>query len=196
MSYGAYDGLASRLVPRYGFIPGTQPIRLHQLDDADHRRGLDRIPHLGNVGGRICTTVRQRAEVTDISTFVQQGKLEHGLFSIHFHSHQLPPHQAIAFEDEAAWLILGVILEMRVSRSETRTSFRGLKYRSYYAKVVVNCQSQNAWYLWLSYFGIPLWKGEAIGREDYVEGKAPVLLKDIPGQPYKRIINAACKSKS
>lgn len=89
-----------------------------------------------------------------------------------------------------------VMLDLRVSRDQVRTSFKGLKYRSYYAKVVVNCQSQNAWYLWLSYFGLPLWKGQTIGREEYVEGKAPVLFKDIPGQPYKRMINAACRVRS
>lgn len=88
------------------------------------------------------------------------------------------------------------MLDLRVSRNEIRTSFKGLKYRSYYAKVIVNCESRNAWYLWLSYFDLPLWKGQPIGREEYSEGKAPVLFKDIPGQPYKRLIGAACKSKN
>lgn len=86
-----------------------------------------------------------------------------------------------------------VMLDLRVSRDRPRTSFQGQKYRSYYAKVVVHCPSQTAWYLSLSYYGLPLWKGEVVGREDYAEGKAPVLFKDVPGEPYKRMIAAACK---
>ena len=86
-----------------------------------------------------------------------------------------------------------VVLDLRVSRDQQRTSFRGQKYRSYYAKAVVNCATQKAWYLWLSYYAQPQWGGEVVGREEYVEGQAPVLFKDIPGESYKRMISAACK---
>lgn len=86
-----------------------------------------------------------------------------------------------------------VVLDLRVSRDRVRTSFRGQKYRSYYAKAVVNCSTQKAWYLWLSYYGEPSWAGQTVGREEYREGEAPVLFKDVPGQPYKRLIAAACR---
>lgn len=89
-----------------------------------------------------------------------------------------------------------VMLDLRVSRDQVRTSFRGQKYRSYYAKAVINCSSQKAWYLWLSYYAQPQWKGAAIGREEYAEGEAPVLFKDVPGESYKRMISAACKVRS
>lgn len=86
-----------------------------------------------------------------------------------------------------------VVLDLRVSRDRVRTSFRGQKYRSYYAKAVVNCSTQKAWYLWLSYYAEPSWAGQTVGREEYREGEAPVLFKDVPGQPYKRLIAAACR---
>ena len=40
-----------------------------------------------------------------------------------------------------------VLLDLRVSRDRERTSFRGQKYRSYYAKAVVDCTARRAWYL-------------------------------------------------
>ncbi len=88
-----------------------------------------------------------------------------------------------------------VLLDLRVSRSHQRTSFRGQKYRSYVAKVSVDCTAQKAWYLWLSYHAGPQWQGPAIAKENYEEGQAPVLFKDVPGQPYKRLIQAACKAR-
>ena len=86
-----------------------------------------------------------------------------------------------------------VVLDLRVSRDRVRTSFRGQKYRSYYAKAVVNCSTQKAWYLWLNYYGEPVWAGQTLAREEYREGEAAVLFKDVPGQPYKRMISAACR---
>lgn len=86
-----------------------------------------------------------------------------------------------------------VMLQLRVSRDTLRTSFRGQKYRSYDAQVVINCNSRKAWYLWLSYYAEPRWSGPAVGREDYTEGQAPVLFRGMPGEPYKRMISAACK---
>ncbi len=86
-----------------------------------------------------------------------------------------------------------VVLDLRVSRDRVRTSFRGQRYRSYYAKAVVNCSTQKAWYLWLNYYGEPVWAGQTVGREEYREGEAAVLFKDVPGQPYKRMISAACR---
>lgn len=88
-----------------------------------------------------------------------------------------------------------VLLDLRVSRSHQRTSFRGQKYRSYEAKISVDCTAQKAWYLWLSYHAEPQWQGPEIAKENYEEGQAPVLFKDVPGQPYKRLIKAACKAR-
>lgn len=89
-----------------------------------------------------------------------------------------------------------VMLELRVSRDRNRTSFRGQPYRSYYAKVVVDCSTRKAWYLWLSYHALPVWKGPAVAREEYKEGEAPVLFKDMAKEWSQRLISAACKTRS
>ena len=86
-----------------------------------------------------------------------------------------------------------VMMDVRVSRGEERTSFRGQKYRSYYARATINCDTRKAWYLWLDYHTQPRWTGPVVGREEYAEGEAPVLFKDVPGEPYRRMISAACK---
>ena len=86
-----------------------------------------------------------------------------------------------------------VLLDLRVSRDRTRTSFNGQRYRSYYAKVAVHCATRTAWYLALSYYGLPHWQGEVLGREEHAPEKAPVLFKDVPGEPYKGMISAACR---
>lgn len=88
-----------------------------------------------------------------------------------------------------------VLLDLRVSRDTVRTSFNGQRYRSYYAKVVVHCTDRTAWYLSLSYYGLPQWEGKVLSREQHAPGSAPVLLKDVPGEPYKGMIAAACRSR-
>lgn len=89
-----------------------------------------------------------------------------------------------------------VLFQLRVSRDRIRTSFRGHRYRSYYAKVEVHCPSKTAWYLSLTYYVQPHWKGKIIGHEEFVEGEAPVLFKDIVGEPYKAMISSACKIRA
>ena len=108
----------------------------------------------------------------------------------------VPQTDLIEVRPEPTGMGQRVLLDVRVSRSEERSSFKGLRYRSYTAKVAVNCGTSKAWYLWLSYHTLPLWKGEPIGREEYAEGEAPVLFRDVPGEPYKSLIAAACKSQA
>ena len=86
-----------------------------------------------------------------------------------------------------------VLLDLRVSRDQQRTSFRGQKYRSYYAKVVVDCPAQRAWYSRLSYYAQPIWTGEVIAKEQYKEGEAEVLFKDMASEWSQRMVSAACK---
>lgn len=86
-----------------------------------------------------------------------------------------------------------VLLDLRVSRDRERTSFGGRKYRSYYAKVVVDCPARRAWYLRLSYYAQPIWTGEVIAKEQYKEGEAEVLFKDMSSEWSQRMVTAACK---
>lgn len=86
-----------------------------------------------------------------------------------------------------------VVLDLRVSRDRVRTSFRGQKYRSYYAKAVVDCTARRAWYLHLSYYAQPHWAGDVIAKEEYKEGEAEVLFKDMASEWSQRMVSAACK---
>lgn len=72
---------------------------------------------------------------------------------------QEPHKNLIEVRPEPVGIDQRVMLDLRVSRDQMRTSFRGQKYRSYYAKAVVNCSNAKAWYLWLSYYAQPRWAG-------------------------------------
>ncbi len=86
-----------------------------------------------------------------------------------------------------------VLLDLRVSRDQMRTSFRGKTYRSYYAKVVVDCTARRAWYLQLTYYALPLWVGAVTAQERYVEGEAEVLFRDMSTEWSQRVVTAACR---
>ena len=110
------------------------------------------------------------------------------------HGDRQEPHKnLIEVRPEPVGLDRRVMMDVRVSRGEERTSFRGQKYRSYYARATINCATQKAWYRWLNYHAQPQWAGPVIAREEYTEGEAPVLFKDVQGEPYRRMISAACK---
>lgn len=89
-----------------------------------------------------------------------------------------------------------VLLDLRVSRDQMRTSFRGQKYRSYYAKVVVDCAAHRAWYLQLTYYALPLWVGAVTGQERYREGEAEVLFRDMASDWSRRMVSAACRVRN
>lgn len=86
-----------------------------------------------------------------------------------------------------------VLLDLRVSRDQMRTSFRGKTYRSYYAKVVVDCTARRAWYLQLTYYALPLWVGAVTAQERYTEGEAEVLFRDMSTEWSQRVVSAACR---
>lgn len=51
-------------------------------------------------------------------------------------------------------------MTIRVSRSAVRTSWEGVTYRSYSAKVVFDCANTTARYSSLSFYMQPFWKGD------------------------------------
>ncbi|MNW07101.1 hypothetical protein D3C71_2036400 [compost metagenome] len=61
---------------------------------------------------------------------------------------------------------------------------------------MVDCPSRKAWYLWLAYYAQPEWAGPSVGREEYKEGEAPVLFKDMSSEWSRRMISAACKVRN
>lgn len=94
-------------------------------------------------------------------------------------------------QDEAQQLVV----LLRVSRKEMRTSFKGNRYRSYLGKVAIDCGAQKGWYLANRYYQQPRWAGAVTAEETFKPGEAPVAFKDMPGEAARKIVQAACKVK-
>lgn len=94
----------------------------------------------------------------------------------------------------AAWSTQ-ITLEVRVSRKQMRTSFKGHRYRSYTALTAFDCGAKKGWYLSNQYYQEPLWRGPITGREEFQQGEAPVAFKDVPGDTAAKLVTAACRPR-
>ncbi|MGE0332179.1 MAG: surface-adhesin E family protein [Ramlibacter sp.] len=87
----------------------------------------------------------------------------------------------------------GRIMNIRVSRSAQRTSWDGVPYRSYNARVMFNCTEGKAYYLSLTFYNQPLWQGASHRTSTYTpDNPRPMLFLDVEPNPTQRIIKAAC----
>jgi hypothetical protein len=84
------------------------------------------------------------------------------------------------------------VMHVRVSRSTQRHNWEGVAYRSYASEVVFDCRARRAHYRRASFYGEPLWRGEAHTRTDYTNDPKPMLFKDMAPNPTQRIVRAAC----
>lgn len=85
------------------------------------------------------------------------------------------------------------IMGVRVSRAAPRTSWDGVPYRSYDARVLFDCTEGKAYYLSLSFYRQPLWKGVSHKTSTYTrDNPRPMLFLDVEPNPTQRIIKAAC----
>ncbi|MBC7604755.1 MAG: hypothetical protein H7255_19130 [Ramlibacter sp.] len=84
-------------------------------------------------------------------------------------------------------------MKVRVSRSNQRTSWDGIPYRSYESVVSFDCQNRTARYLTIHYFEKPLWEGQSYRTGDYSRGVPRFMaFRDVEPNPNVRIVNAAC----
>jgi hypothetical protein len=84
-------------------------------------------------------------------------------------------------------------MRLRVNRSEQRTSWDGVPYRSYEARVLFDCPRKSAKYLSIAYHSEPQWRGTPYRNVDYTKGPVrPMLFKDVEPNPTARIVRAAC----
>lgn len=82
---------------------------------------------------------------------------------------------------------------VRVNRSEQRTSWDGIPYRSYTAKVRFDCKILTAQYLSIEFHAQPLWVGDKTGPVDYTSGpKRMMRFMDMQPNPSATIVRAAC----
>lgn len=86
-------------------------------------------------------------------------------------------------------------MNVRVSRSAQRTSWEGVKYRSYESRVVFDCTNNTARYTMLSFYLLPLWRGESHKTSTYGP-ETPRLMefRDVLPNPTLRIMRAACNT--
>jgi hypothetical protein len=88
-------------------------------------------------------------------------------------------------------------MQIRVNRSEMRTSWDGVPYRSFTAAVEFDCTKRSARYLSLVYFMEPAWRGTSHETSVYTrERYRPVAFRQIHPNPTLRMVRAACDSKS
>ncbi|MBG9387715.1 surface-adhesin E family protein [Caenimonas aquaedulcis] len=84
-------------------------------------------------------------------------------------------------------------LQVRVSRSANRTSWDGVPYRSYDARVVFDCAQRTARYERIDYYQVPFWKGKPERTVSYVKGEPRMMqFREVEPNPNARIISAAC----
>ena len=85
------------------------------------------------------------------------------------------------------------VMSIRVSRSTQRTSWDGVPYRSYNARVLFNCTEGKAYYLSLTFYNQPLWRGVSHKTSTYTrDNPRPMLFLDVEPNPTQRIVKAAC----
>ncbi|TWO68401.1 hypothetical protein FN976_22460 [Caenimonas sedimenti] len=85
------------------------------------------------------------------------------------------------------------VMRIRVSRATERRNWEGVPYRSYVARVLIDCKERKARYLQGEFHLQPLWRGTPHTITDY--SKPPVrqmLFLDAQPNPTQRIIRAAC----
>jgi hypothetical protein len=88
------------------------------------------------------------------------------------------------------------IVKLRLSLAQTRTTRDGIPFRSFDAKVDVDCAARNARYVSATYFGQPNFVGEPIAVRHFApDDVRPMTLGNAPRELAARTINAACSVK-
>ncbi|MGB4115999.1 MAG: hypothetical protein WBK51_05590 [Polaromonas sp.] len=88
-------------------------------------------------------------------------------------------------------------LHIRVNRSNLRTSWDGVSYRSYTAMVLVNCSAKTARYQSLVFYMQPIWSDASHKTSVYSDSVVrPMLFRSMEPNPTERIIRAACSVAS
>lgn len=82
-------------------------------------------------------------------------------------------------------------LNIRVNRLKTRRNWHGVTYRSYEAKVLINCNQRHGEYLSLRTYSQALWMGETQELK-YDAPLPPMRFIGIEPNPTDRIVRAAC----
>lgn len=84
-------------------------------------------------------------------------------------------------------------LQVRVSRSTTRTSTDGVAFRSFQGVAEVNCEKKTARYTSATFYSQPHFAGPPVTTLSYQRNQVrPVAFRQIDGDYAHRLIRAAC----
>jgi hypothetical protein len=85
------------------------------------------------------------------------------------------------------------IVHLRLSLAQDRTTRDGIVFRSFDARVNVDCAARNARYVSATYFGQPNFVGEPIAVRHFADDDVrPMTLGNAPRDLAGRTVNAAC----
>jgi hypothetical protein len=83
-------------------------------------------------------------------------------------------------------------MEVRVSRSQERTSTDGIRFRSFHGLVAFDCEARVARFVSSQFYDAPLWRDPGI-RMDYPQSAwRPVEFRGFQPNPRDRVVQAAC----
>lgn len=89
------------------------------------------------------------------------------------------------------------VMRVRVSRSEQRSNWDGIKYRSYEAIADFDCEAKTAQFQQIRYYMQPVWAGEPHATTSYTKSDPrPMRFRGVVPNPVERIIRAACRPLS
>lgn len=84
-------------------------------------------------------------------------------------------------------------VNLRLSLAQERTTKDGIRFRSFNARVDVDCEARNARYVSATYFGHPDFVGDPIAvRVFEADDVRPMALAGAPRDLAGRTVNAAC----
>ncbi|WP_156472887.1 hypothetical protein [Pseudorhodoferax sp. Leaf265] len=84
------------------------------------------------------------------------------------------------------------VMEVRVSRSQERTSTDGIRFRAFHGLVAFDCEARVARFLSSQFYNAPLWRDPG-ARLDYPESAwRSVEFRGFEPNPRDRVVQAAC----
>lgn len=83
-------------------------------------------------------------------------------------------------------------MEVRVSRSEERTSTDGIRFRSFHGLVAFDCEARVARFVSSQFYSAPLWRGPGTQMDYPLTVWRPVEFRGFQPNPRDRVVQAAC----
>lgn len=84
------------------------------------------------------------------------------------------------------------IMEVRVSRSQPRTSTDGIRFRSFHGLIEFDCDARVARFVSSQFFHAPLWRDPG-KKLDFPESAwRPVEFRGFEPNPRDKVVQAAC----